>query len=139
MDRLTKRTADGLAVLAGIDDGILAGAECAKAALDRLAAYEDTGLDPDDIRYAINHQLEHDRLKELAEADREGRVVVLPCNVGDTVFRIWRAKGREATITSHYMTDLGMVVRWMDKWGITVFPTYEAAVAALDGEVAGHG
>ena len=75
MDRLTKRTADGLAVLAGIDDGILAGAECAKAALDRLAAYEDTGLDPDDIRYAINHQLEHDRLKELAEADREGRVV----------------------------------------------------------------
>lgn len=26
------------------------------------------------------------RLKELAEADKEGRCVVLPCKVGDTVF-----------------------------------------------------
>lgn len=27
-----------------------------------------------------------DRLRELAEADKDGRVVVLPCKVGDTVF-----------------------------------------------------
>lgn len=27
-----------------------------------------------------------DRLRELAQADREGRVVVLPCKVGDTAF-----------------------------------------------------
>lgn len=43
---------------------------------DRLAAYEDMaelcgGLD---------------RLRELAEADKDGRVVVLPCKVGDTAY-----------------------------------------------------
>lgn len=27
-----------------------------------------------------------DRLEKLAEADKEGRVVVLPCKVGDTVY-----------------------------------------------------
>lgn len=28
----------------------------------------------------------YDRLRELAEADKDGRVVVLPCKVGDTVW-----------------------------------------------------
>ena len=31
------------------------------------------------------------RLRELAEADREGRLVVLPCKVGDTV---WAVSGK---------------------------------------------
>ena len=31
-----------------------------------------------------------DRLRELAEADKDGRVVVLPCKVGDTVYMIER-------------------------------------------------
>lgn len=30
-----------------------------------------------------------DRLRELAEADRDGRCVVLPCKVGDTVDRMF--------------------------------------------------
>ncbi len=29
-----------------------------------------------------------DRLRELAEADKAGRVVVLPCKVGDTVYQL---------------------------------------------------
>lgn len=29
-----------------------------------------------------------DRLRELAQADKEGRVVVLPCEIGDTVYHI---------------------------------------------------
>ena len=29
-----------------------------------------------------------DRLRELAQADREGRCVVLPCKVGDTIYRV---------------------------------------------------
>ena len=28
------------------------------------------------------------RLRELAQADEEGHIVVLPCKVGDTVYRI---------------------------------------------------
>lgn len=48
-------------------------------AFDRLAAYEDTGLEPEEF-YA---------LRELAQADREGRCVVLPAK---TVFELtWDA------------------------------------------------
>lgn len=61
-------------------------------AVDRLAAYEDTGLEPkeidevfdeyNDVLKAIikdgERMITNDRLRELAEADREGRCVVLP-------------------------------------------------------------
>lgn len=55
----------------------------------RLAAYEDSGLDPEevsalvkdwsDLRTIIGECGGIDRLRELAEADKDGRVVVLPC------------------------------------------------------------
>lgn len=56
---------------------------------DRLAAYEDTGLEPEDIKQVCTEEailklagqllgITPDRLHELAEADREGRCVVLP-------------------------------------------------------------
>lgn len=64
MERLTIRNSDG-SVSQPTD---LKWAE----ALDRLAAYEDAGP--------------IDRLLELAEADKDGRLVVLPCKVGDTVW-----------------------------------------------------
>ena len=61
--------------------------------VDRLAAYEDTGLYPESVEAlklsmmgkAISEITEFDglpidRLRELAEADKDGRVVVLPCN-----------------------------------------------------------
>ena len=36
-----------------------------------------------------------DRLRELAEADRAGRLVVLPCKVGDIVWKIcYRLNGK---------------------------------------------
>lgn len=69
--------------------------------IERLAAYEDTGLTPEEVmpkdkadeialklmRLADLERLcSYDRLRELAEADKDGRVVVLPCKVGDTVW-----------------------------------------------------
>ena len=61
--------------------------------VDRLAAYEDTGLYPESvvalklsmIGKAISEITEFDglpidRLRELAEADKDGRVLILPCN-----------------------------------------------------------
>ena len=67
------------------------------AVCDRLAAYEDTGLTPEEIKAPFTEDtminlaaqalgVEHSRLRELAEADKDGRVVVLPCKVGDTVY-----------------------------------------------------
>lgn len=66
------------------------------AACDRLAAYEDTGLEPEAVEtvklaLAARHMVDLEtlnntpisRLVELAEADKDGRVVVLPCKVGE--------------------------------------------------------
>ena len=61
----------------------------------RLKAYEDTGLEPEeiDMDHEAAEQLRHlcrgfdlDRLEKLAEADRDGRLLALPCKVGDTVY-----------------------------------------------------
>ena len=69
------------------------------AVCERLAAYEDTGLMPEEVlpkdkadEIALNlmrlADLEslcsYDHLRELAEADKEGRVVVLPGAPEDT-------------------------------------------------------
>ena len=50
----------------------------------RLKAYEDTGLEPDEIT-AMRHTLEeyHRTADPLLSAKASGRVVVLPCKVGD--------------------------------------------------------
>lgn len=74
------------------------------AVCERLAAYEDTGLTPKEVTalgelfdYALKESktlteqltlLHH--IRELAEADKDGRVVVLPCKVGDTVYMLER-------------------------------------------------
>ena len=67
--------------------------------VERLAAYEDTGLEPESVEAlklsmmgkAISEITEFDglpidRLRELAEADKNGRLVVLPCRVGE---KLW--------------------------------------------------
>ena len=90
----------------------------------RLKAYEDTGLTPEEIKApftedtAINLEaqalgVEPSRLRELAEADKDGRVVVLPCKVGDVVYGFHGEK-----------TILPMVAKWIetntDGWCIAV-------------------
>ena len=54
-----------------------------------------------------------DRLRELAEADKDGRLVVLPCKVGDVVYGFHGEK-----------TILPMVAKWIetntDGWCIAV-------------------
>ena len=40
----------------------------------------------------------YDRLRELAEADMAGRLVVLPCKPGDTVYSIFGAEVIEKTV-----------------------------------------
>lgn len=63
--------------------------------VDRLAAYEDTGMAPEEIKAPLTEDaminleaqaldVEADRLRELAEADKDGRVIILPCKVYET-------------------------------------------------------
>lgn len=56
---------------------------------ERLKAYEDTGLTPEEIT-AMRHTLDeyHKTADPLLLAKVQGRLVVLPCKVGDTVYRI---------------------------------------------------
>ena len=81
------------------------GTEYSNACVDRLAAYEDTGLTPEEIEElkAIKwwsqcgtddmlptiFGVPINRLRALADADRDGLCVVLPCKVGDTVDRLF--------------------------------------------------
>lgn len=84
-----------------------------------LRQYLDTGLTPErcaefaradaEGRYIVMRDAEQEgvaRLRELAEADKGGRLVVLPCKVGDTV---WAASGKiiKCEIEEMYLCDGG--------------------------------
>lgn len=107
--------------------------------VERLAAYEDMGLEPEevtalqkdwsDLCTTIGECGGIDRLRELAEADRDGRVVVLPCKVGDTVYMIsWRLNGR------HAIEERVFSLMYFDpaKYGKDYFLTREEAEKALE-------
>lgn len=98
MERLTKRGNTGHAYYPRCFEEPCNG-ECAGCPLDetireRLAAYEDSKCEPEEVlpkeksdeialklmRLAYLESLcSYDRLRELAEADKDGRVEVLPC------------------------------------------------------------
>ena len=103
-----------------------------EAAWSRLAAYEDTRLEPEeiDMDHEAAEQLRHlcrncdiDRLEELADADRAGRLVVLPCKGGDTV---WAVSGKiiKCEIEETYLYDGG---------GIEYFVTFDCDGADCKG------
>lgn len=128
-----------------------------KQVWERLKAYEDTGLEPEAVEtvklaLAAKHMVDLEtlnntpisRLVELAEADKDRRVVVLPCKVGDVVYGFHNNR----------QTILPMVAKWIetnaDGWciavqytpmaprfyrfsdfGKTVFLTHEEAEKAL--------
>ena len=83
-----------------------------------------------------------DRLRELAEADKDGRCVVLPCKVGDTVWRIIRDGEPHITrdeVRDMYFADdmtpcvelVGGRVTFTEKFGKTVFLSRAEAERAL--------
>lgn len=82
MKRLTKRENDGSIVIEN--------ATKIAEAFERLAAYEDTGLEPQVITETQEwmRPISFNRIREIMNAEAEGRLVVLPCKVGDTVYRI---------------------------------------------------
>lgn len=112
MKRLTKRDSRGIPEIKGISESqrlcpkdrvlILDG-------VDRLAAYEDTGLEPETVGdllerfndlYAIFDDLDlvdrvhfqafFDKVKLWHQAEKVGRLVVLPCKVGDLLYALAR-------------------------------------------------
>lgn len=104
-------------------------------AIDRLAAYEDTGLTPDELAHAV----------ELLKAEKEGRCVVLPCKVGDYVWIIYEGEIYETRVQGISMSascqdtilhfgGYPIVTAWGCQIGKVVFLTLAEAEAALEKE-----
>lgn len=123
--------------------------------VERLAAYEDTGLEPESVEAlklsmtgkAISEITEFDglpidRLRELAEADKDGRLVVLPCKVGDGLWAFCSHPVEQ--VYSFTVTDIstlnGRTMLNTSRCGVidardvgkTVFLTREEAEKALE-------
>ena len=87
---------------------------------ERLKAYENTGLEPetiikakDALEYAYGNA---NRIIELAEADKDGRLVMLPCKVGDKLYRVFAGEIFEHRVgTMKYFAIQG-------RWGIETYP-----------------
>ena len=115
-----------------------------KQVWERLKAYEDTGLTPEEIKAPFTEDaminlaaqalgVEPSRLRELAVADKDGRVVVLPCKVGDILWitgsirRLYSAKVRT------FFIGHPSGVRWGDNDdGIQMIRTTECDVPMRD-------
>ena len=115
-----------------------------KQVWERLKAYEDTGLTPEEIKAPFTEDaminlaaqalgVEPSRLRELAVADKDGRVVVLPCKVGDILWitgsirRLYSAKVRT------FFIGHPSGVRWGDNdGGIQMIRTTECDVPMRD-------
>ena len=102
---------------------------------ERLKEYEDTGFDPEEIadfmkrweqtveiggmlkKYCIDH------IRDLLHAEQDGRLVVLPCKVGD---HVW-ADGREAIVVWFfgYKTERYLHAQFLDNAEYTDIPFYE--------------
>ena len=126
--------------------------------VERLAAYENTGLTPEEVSAIVKEWSDLctivgecggiDRLRELTEADKDGRMVVPPCEVGD---RLYEVTGRK-TISVYKVRAIrvelfGLFIEWdivegfvwqslsginAGEIGKTVFLTREEAEKALE-------
>lgn len=115
----------------------------------RLMQYEDTGLEPEQCENAkviiesvfSDDTSKAERIRELLKADKDGRTVVLPCKVGDTLFRVFAGEILEHKVRN--MRYLAIQGRWdidttpfcpyvESSMGKTIFLTREEAEAALE-------
>lgn len=121
----------------------------------RLAAYEDTGLTPEACAEAreagkvlSSCDISFGRLAELLTADRDGRLVVLPCKVGDRLYEVTGRKSISVYKVRAIRVELfGLFIEWdivegfvwqslsginAGEIGKTVFLTSEEAKKALE-------
>ena len=124
---------------------------CRNRLKDRIAAYEDTGLTPAEVSALVKDWSDRctivgecggiDRMRELAEADKDGRLVVLPCKVGDKLYRVFAGEIFEHRVGS--MKYFAIQGRWdietypfcpcvESSIGKTIFLTREEAEKALE-------
>ena len=93
----------------------------------RLKAYEDTHMMPSDVTSmrmdmaiiaALFNGIDVDRIKELAEADRAGRLAVLPFTSGRTLLC------KENIDSPRLMKDVELAIRYCSSCGIVFHMDY---------------
>ena len=121
MERMTYRDKDGFPMMKKRGGFKQEGVE-------RLAAYEDTGLTPQACAEAreagkvlSSCDISFGRLAELLTADSAGRLVVLPCKVGDTLFRVF-----DGNISEHEVQNMKYFAR-QRRLGIDMTPFFPDA------------
>ena len=125
--------------------------------VDLLAAYEKTGLEPKEIEHIVDaygrglslrtesaqrlelvREIPVDRLREIAEAEREGRCAVLPVKVGGTVYRVITTRDCPPLLSEISIKTIEQAASLIGRMGkhlvISYYPTREAAETALKGE-----
>ena len=122
-----------------------------KAVVDRLAAYEETGLTPEEVAalQASNQELKKEALPIL-QAKVQDRLVIMPCGLGETVYANFAICGdylrekdkpypcevvfiglsKEPFLHIQFKNGRVFPVKFCEV-GKTVFTTREAAEAAL--------
>lgn len=160
MERLTKRLSSGAPTYnypasCYFDDDSgpdkIAQSAFRQRCVERLADYEDSACEPEEVlpkdkadeivlklmRLADLESLcSHTRLRELAEADKDGRLVVLPCKVGDTVYRLFAGNPDNPVIATLKINTVAEAVKIIGKMGmhkyIGTFLTREEAEKSLE-------
>ena len=107
-----------------------------KQVWERLKQYEDSGLSPEDAAnlhaiLRLGDGMTLMRLRELAVADKDGRCVVLPCKVGDTIWRLKRTFETYPDKSKPYTEADGFLLQDIWNVGKNVFLTREEAEKAL--------
>ena len=113
-----------------------------KQVWERLKADEDPGLTPEEIKAPFTEDaminlaaqalgVEPSRLRELAVADKDGRVVVLPCKEGTTVYCISLPIATYPDKRKPEVVPIAFTRNDLLKFGLRVFLTREEAEKAL--------
>lgn len=97
MERLTSRHENGRAMFAG-NDTPLGNVLRIGDVLERLADYEETGLEPEQVKEFIGRvgeivrtyeKLDMEKFKEILRASEDGRLFISPLKVGDMLWPIY--------------------------------------------------
>ena len=147
MERLTKRTKTGGVLMASEHEEKYTAEEWICMLQDRLADYEDSGVTPERVvwmKEVIEIAFDHDksrveRAHELHVADKEGRVLILPCKRGDGIYicsagRAWRFWVTDvSTLNGRTVLNVqGFGTIAADDVGKTAFLSLEEAERALE-------
>ena len=118
-----------------------------EVALARLASYEATGLMPEQVANAkaiiesafADDASKAERIRKLLAADKEGRVLILPCKRGDGIYicsagRAWRFWVTDvSTLNGRTVLNVqGFGTIAADDIGKTTFLSLEEAERALE-------